>query len=169
MSGINDYLEYTKWVCKDDNVKQYAISSIIPFLNKRVNHYLSEVGHSFYIVLNNWLDEEIRGPGISNCSYGNLSGGESKSVDFALQMALLDIARIQAGIWPDVMLLDEILDSSVDSHGLEKIIQILKIKQQEDGNKLFLVSHRKEVNDVDVDNLYMVEKRDGFSYINKIS
>ena len=167
MNGMNDYLEFVKWICRDENVKQYAISSIIPFLNKRMNHYLSEVGHSFYVVLNSWLEEEIRGPGISNCSYGNLSGGEGKSVDFALQMALLDIARIQAGIWPDILELDEILDSSVDSYGLEKIIQILKIKQAEDNNKVFLVSHRREVNDINVDHLWMVTKRDGFSYIER--
>jgi DNA repair exonuclease SbcCD ATPase subunit len=165
LAGVSDYLDFVKLICRDEHVKQYAISSIIPFLNKRVNHYLSEVGHSFYIVLDNWLDEEIKGPGITNCSYGNLSGGEAKSVDFALQMALLDIARIQAGIFPDILELDEILDSSLDSYSIEKVMQILKIKQQEDGSKMFLVSHRKEVNDVDIDRIYIAEKKDGFSYI----
>lgn len=165
MAGINDYLDFVKVLCRDEQVKQYAISSIIPFLNKQTNHYLSEVGHSFYVVLDNWLDEEIRGPGIVNCSYGNLSGGEAKSVDFALQMALLDIARIQAGVFPDTIQLDEILDSSVDSYGLEKVFQILKMKQAEDQNKVFIVSHRKEVNDIDIDRTYIVEKKDGFSYI----
>ncbi|HRR49769.1 MAG TPA: hypothetical protein P5293_07455 [Bacteroidales bacterium] len=168
LAGVSDYLDFVKMICRDDHVKQYAISSIVPFLNKRVNHYLSEVGHSFYIILDNWLDEEIKGPGIINCSYGNLSGGEAKSVDFALQMALLDIARIQAGIFPDILELDEILDSSLDSYSIEKVMQILKIKQQEDGSKIFLVSHRKEVNDVDIDALYLVEKKNGFSYIAKV-
>jgi len=165
MSGINDYLDFVKLLCRDEQVKQYAISTIIPFLNKQTNRYLSEVGHSFYVVLDNWLDEEIRGPGIVNCSYGNLSGGEAKSVDFALQMALLDIARIQAGVFPDLLQLDEILDSSVDSYGLEKIFQILKNKQMEDKGKVFIVSHRREVNDIDIDHCYIVEKKDGFSYI----
>lgn len=165
ISNVSDYLDYIKIICKDDNVKQYAISSIMPYLNSRVNHYLSEVGHSFYIEFNNFLDEVIRGPGMADCVYGSLSGGESKSVDFALQMALLDIARIQAGVFPDVLLLDEILDSSVDSYGLEKIMGIVKLKQREDESKTFLVSHRKEVSDIDVDRCYLIEKKDGFSYV----
>jgi DNA repair exonuclease SbcCD ATPase subunit len=165
LNDISDYLDYVKMICKDENVKQFAISTIIPYLTSRTNHYLSEVGYSFYVEFNNWLDEDIKGPGISNCTYGNLSGGESKAVSFALQMALLDVSRIQAGIFPDILLLDEILDSSVDSYGLEKILGIVKLKQREDRTKTFIVSHRKEVTDLDADRIYLIEKKDGFSHI----
>ena len=48
-----EYLKYIKLVLKDDNVKKYAISNIIPYINKFTNEYLSEVGFNFYVTIDN--------------------------------------------------------------------------------------------------------------------
>lgn len=165
MQSMSDYINCIKTQCKDENAKQYAISNVIPYLNKQTNHYLSEVGTNFYLLLDKWLDVEFKGPGINNCSYGNLSGGEARSVDLSLQFAFLDIARIQAGVFPDILELDELLDSSIDSQSLESVIEIVKFKQLEDNLKIFLVSHRKEVDEIEVDRKYKVIKSNGFSYL----
>lgn len=162
---LDDYLQYIRTVCKDEQIKQYAISANIPYLNKQTNHYLSEVGHGFYVTLNKWLDLDIRGPGIAGATYGNLSGGEARGIDLSLQMALLDFARVKAGIFPDILELDELLDSSIDTYGLERIMQIVRMKQEEDNLKIFLVSHRKEVNDVSVDRTFLIEKVNGYSNV----
>ena len=153
-----DYFEVIKEICKDENIKQYAISSIMPYLNKRTNHYLSEVGYGFYAVIDKWLDAEIKGPGVTNASYGSLSGGEARGIDLAIQFGLLDIARIQAGIWPDILIMDEILDSSVDNKGIAKLMEIIKAKQVQENNKIFIISHREEIGDVESDFTYYVEK-----------
>ncbi len=162
---LDDYLQYIRTVCKDEQIKQYAISANIPYLNKQTNHYLSEVGHGFYVALNKWLDLDIKGPGIAGATYGNLSGGEARGIDLSLQMALLDFARVKAGIFPDILELDELLDSSIDTYGLERIMQIVRMKQEEDNLKIFLVSHRKEVNDVSVDRTFLIEKVNGYSNV----
>jgi DNA repair exonuclease SbcCD ATPase subunit len=162
---LDDYLQYIRTVCKDEQIKQYAISANVPYLNKQTNHYLSEVGHGFYVTLNKWLDLDIKGPGIAGATYGNLSGGEARGIDLSLQMALLDFARVKAGIFPDILELDELLDSSIDSYGLERIMQIVRVKQEEDNLKIFLVSHRKEVNDVSVDRTFLIEKVNGYSNV----
>ena len=60
-------------------------------------------------------------------------------------------------------MLDELLDSSIASHGLEKLMDIVKLKQREDNLKVFIVSHREEISDFGVDRLYRVVKEDGFS------
>jgi DNA repair exonuclease SbcCD ATPase subunit len=168
LGGITDYLEYTKNICRDENIKQFAISAIVPYLNKQTNYYLAESGANFYIKFDNWLEETIEGPGIFNCEYNNLSGGESRSVDLALQFAFLDVARIQAQVFPDILILDELLDSSVDATGLISILNIIKARQKEDDSKIFLVTHRTEISNIEVDNVYMVEKREGFSHIRKM-
>ena len=152
-------------MCKDENIKQFAISSNIPYINERVNYYLSEVGHNFYVVLDNWLDLQIKGPGITNGSYGSLSAGESKCIDLAMQFAFLDVSRIQSGAFIDLLIEDEILDSSIDSIGLPKLINILKFKQVEDNLKTFIISHRSEINDLDIDNIYQVVKKNGYSTV----
>lgn len=165
LNELTDYMEYIKLICRDENIKQYAISSIIPYLTKQTNHYLSDAGSYFYARFDNWLEESIEGPGIYNCTYGNLSGAESKSIDLAVQFAFLDIARIQAGLFPDILILDELLDSSVDGTGLNNILGIIKRRQKDDDSKVYLITHRSEISDIDADRTYLVEKRDGFSYL----
>ena len=166
LNNLSDYLEFVKILCKDEHVKQYAISSIMPRLNRQVNHYLSESGMNFYVKLNNWLDATIEGPGMTNSSYGSLSGGEARSIDLSLQFGFLDVARIRAGVFPDLLTLDELLDSSVDSIGLSSILDIVRTRQKEDNSKIFIITHRQEVDSsIPMDNIYQVEKRDGFSYV----
>jgi len=165
LSHLTDYMQYVRLVCKDENLKQYVISANMPYLNQQTNHYLSDVGTGFYVALDKWLDLDIKGPGIRGASYGNLSGGEARGIDLSLQMAFLDFARVKAGVFPDILELDELLDSSIDTYGLDKVMQIVRMKQQEDNLKIFLVSHRKEVNDVSVDRTYMIQKVNGYSNV----
>jgi DNA repair exonuclease SbcCD ATPase subunit len=164
-SKMIDYLDTIKWICKDENIKQYAISSVIPFINKQTNHYLSEVGYGFYAIIDKWLDTIIKAPGIPNGSYGSLSGGEARGIDLSLQFAIHDIARLQSGIWPDTIVMDEVLDSSIDSKGIEKIMGIIRAKQIEQNNKIFIISHREEMDQFEPDNIYFVEKSDGYSKV----
>jgi DNA repair exonuclease SbcCD ATPase subunit len=163
-----DYLSYLKVLCKDENVKQYAISSYMSYLVQQTNFYLTEAGSSHYMKFNKWLDEEIHGPGVFDASYGNLSGGEARSIDLAIQFAFLDVGRLKTGIFPDILLLDEILDSSIDGNGLNNILKIIKTKQHEDKSKTFIITHRSEISDMDVDNTYIISKNsNGFSIIEK--
>lgn len=164
-NNMKDYMEYIKVMCKDDNIKAYAIKSIIPILTKNTNYYLSEIGHPFYVKLNNWLDPIIKGPGISSGSYNSLSSGESKAVDMSLQNAFFDIARIQSGTFPDITILDELLDSSVDSDSLDVLLQIVKNKQQADKSKVYIISHRESITDIEADNMLMLYKEGGYSKI----
>ena len=154
-----DYFDVIKEVCKDENIKQYAISSIMPYLNQQTNYYLSEVGYGFYTVIDKWLEAQIKGPGVNNASYGSLSGGEARGIDLAIQFGLLDIARIQAGMWPDILIMDEILDSSVDNKGISKLTDIIRAKQAQENNKIFVISHREEIGDeFEADFQYFITK-----------
>lgn len=165
LETMKDYLDYIKTTLKDENVKQYAIGNIIPYLQQQTNHYLAETGHNYYIELDAWLDGTIQGYGVGDCEFGNMSGGEGKSIDLALKFAMMDVARRQAGSYLDVLVLDELLDSSIDSFGIEKTFDIIKLKQREDNLKVFIVSHREEVADFGNDSVYRVEKEDGFSTV----
>ena len=163
---IKDYLTFIKFLCEDKNLKQHAISSLIPYMNKQTNFYLSEVDYGFYTILDSWLDAEIRGPGVTNASYGSLSGGEGRGIDIALQFAFLDVARLQAGIFPDYLTFDELLDSSIDSKGINQLFKIIKARQKDDESKIFIISHRSELEDVDeIDNIYHVVKQNGYSQL----
>jgi len=166
LKELIDYLDYMKLLCKDEEVKQYAISTITPYLNKKTNEYLSEVDFSFFVKLNSWLDADVKGPGITKGSYGSLSGGEGRGIDLSLQLGLLDVGRLKAGTWPDCVFYDEILDSSIDSSSLEKLIYILSVKQQKEDNRTFIISHRDNINEnIKFDNNYHIVKQSGYSSI----
>jgi DNA repair exonuclease SbcCD ATPase subunit len=162
---ISDYLNAIKDILKDENIKQYTIKQIMPFLNKQVNYYLSEVNYGFYVKIDKWLDVDIKGPGIRNATYGNLSGGERRGLDISLQLSLLDVSRSQAGIFPDLLVLDELLDSSIDARGIHELMKIIKFKQKEFDGKIFVISHRDEIDGDLIDYLYKAVKKDGFSEI----
>lgn len=165
-----EYYDYIKKICKDENVKQYAISNMIPFLSKQVNNYLSEVGFNFYLKFDNWLNVEVKGPGIRDAGFGNLSSGQQKTTNLAMILSFLDISKLQVSSFPDILLLDEILDGAIDSVTLTQMFNIIAKKQKEDNLKLFIVSHRKEINEIGkLDNIYKIEMKDGFSKITKTS
>lgn len=164
-NNIKDYLNAMKTILLDKNIKQFSIKQIMPYLNKQANHYLSEVNYSFYVNIDNWLDVDIRGPGIFNATYDSLSGGERRGIDLAIQLSLLDIERTQAGIFPDLLIFDELLDSSIDSKGINEVLNIIRIKQKEFGGKVFVISHRPELDSDIIDNLYRVIKENGYSKV----
>lgn len=169
LSNLKNYVSLIKDVCKDENIKQFAISSIMPYINERANHYLSEVNYSFYVVLDKWLEMQVKGPGITEASYGSLSGGESRGIDIAIQLAFLDISKLRASIFPDFLTFDELLDSSIDSGGISQLFKIISLKQKTDESKTFIISHRSELDEMsDVDNVYHVTKKGGYSTVNII-
>lgn len=165
INDLKDHLDAVKFLLKDENIKQFTIRQIMPYLNKQTNHYLSEVSYSFFVDIDRWLDVEIKGPGIHNATYDSLSGGERRGIDIAMQLGLLDISRTQAGIFPDFLTFDELLDSSIDGNGINEILKIIKIKQQEFGGKVFIISHRPELDNDIVDNVYRVVKENGYSKV----
>lgn len=163
-----DYMTVTKSLCKDEEVKQAAISHILPILNKKINEYLADAGVDFFIILSDWLDVDIKGPGRHGGKYANLSGAERKSLDLATQIAFLDIGKIYSPNTFDVLILDEILDSSVDSDGLINLMKIIQKKQLEDDSKVLIVSHKKELGEIK--EIFDAEYKivyDGYSYIQK--
>jgi DNA repair exonuclease SbcCD ATPase subunit len=165
LNDIKDYLNVIKNILKDENIKQFTIKQIMPFVNKQTNYYLSEVNYSFYVKIDKWLDVQVKGPGIRNATYHSLSGGERRGIDIAIQLSLLDVSRTQAGVFPDLLTFDELLDSSIDSRGINELLKIVKVKQKEFGGKVFIISHRDEIDSEMIDFQYKVVKQDGFSKV----
>jgi hypothetical protein len=163
------YINEVIKLCADDKCKQYSISSFLPYLTERINYYLNESGVLFYIKLSGWLDLEILGPGIKNCSYTNLSGAERISLDRSFQMASVDIKKGQSSALIDLEIYDEILDSSVDDDGLVNLIHIIKERQLQDNSKILIISHRNELGGLNsmFDHKYLVSM-DNYSTISQL-
>lgn len=170
LKNIQDYIETIKDLCGDEKAKQYTIGNKIPVLNDRTNHYLANAGVNYYVKLNSWLDVEIRGPGIKDCIYENLSGAEKVSLDRSLQFAFNDLSRVQSPTHTDILILDEILDSSIDLDGIYNIMGIVERKQQSDGSKVLIVSHREPLEEMEsiINNYYQVQFDGSYSKLVKL-
>jgi len=160
-----DHLNYMRVSLKDENVKQFAISALLPYLNHRANHYLSESGFPYMVYIDGWLDVVIKGMGIEDVGYGSLSGGESKAMDMAVQLACNDIAELQAKTSLSIAIYDEILDTSLDADGVQKLMDIVRVKQKETDSCVLCITHRDEIKELEFDNNIMTHKQNGFSTI----
>ena len=160
-----DHLNYIRISLKDENVKQFAISALLPYLNHRANHYLSESGFPYMVSIDGWLEVIIRGMGTEDVGYNSLSGGETKAMDMAVQLACNDIAELQAKTSLNIAIYDEILDTSLDADGVQRLMDIVRVKQKETDSCVLVISHRDEIKDLEFDNNIMVHKQNGFSVI----
>jgi DNA repair exonuclease SbcCD ATPase subunit len=165
-----DYLECIKKITKEEGVRNYAIQHTIPFLTRKANEYLSMAGCSFFLKLDSQLNAEVRGPGIVNATFGSLSSGQQKVTNLAMLLSFLDLFKLRSPIATNILLLDEVLDSAIDSTTLTQMMAIIEQKQKSEHLKCFIVSHRKEISEVSsFDNIYRIEKVDGFSRISKVA
>lgn len=164
----HEHFLFIKEMLKDDNIKQFAISNMIPIIERQANYYLGEAGFNFYLKLDSWIDAEIKGPGISDSSFASMSGGERKSIDLALKFAIMDISMARNPGFPNILILDELLDSSVDSYGIHQLVEVVKVKQKKHNLKVFIISHRQEMDEIEPDNKYLVIKKDGYSTISLV-
>ena len=147
-NNILDYLNEIINICDDKKVKQFAIQNSMPYLNEKVNFYLRKSEVKFYIKLDKWLELDIKGLGISNAVYNNLSGAERLCLDFAFRFACIDILNNNS-MNIDLLVFDEVLDGSLDNEGLEKLMQMVKTKTNEDSLKTLIVSHKNELGSLD--------------------
>ncbi len=165
LQTVQDYLIYIKSSLGDDAIKQYAISSMIPYLNKRANYYLSESGIPYILKLDGWLDVTIIGLGAGEIPYGSLSGGEIKSIDMSIQLACNDLAELQSKSLLNISILDEILDTSLDDQGVMLLMGIISARQKLNNSCTYIITHRRELTDIEYDNIIDIVKEDGFSFI----
>ncbi len=162
---MTDYLNYIKVALKDENVKRYAISSLIPYLNQQANLYLAESGFPYIVSIDSWLDVTIRGLGVEEVSYGSLSGGETKCIDMAVQLACNDIASMMAKVSLNLMVLDEVLDSSVDSLGVQSLLNIIRVRQTSTNGSVYVITHRNEIDEFTFDSIVRIINEDKFSKV----
>jgi DNA repair exonuclease SbcCD ATPase subunit len=165
LNKLSDHLMYIKKGLSDDNIKQYAIGSILPYLNSMANYYLNESNIPYTISIDGWLDVKIKGLGVGDISFGSLSGGETKAVEMAVSLACNDIAELQGASMLNIQIFDEILDSSLDSGGVQDLMNIIKVRQQMNGSCVYIITHRTELQGIEYDNILKINKTDGFSSI----
>ena len=145
---------------KDGGVKTNIIRKYIPLINKHVNKYLQMM--EFYINFN--LDEEFNETVVSpiheRFSYSSFSEGEKMRIDLALLFTWREVARIRNSVNTNLLIMDEVFDSSLDGFGTEEFLKIIRYVVK-DAN-IFIISHKSELHER-FDSVLRFEKERGFS------
>jgi DNA repair exonuclease SbcCD ATPase subunit len=137
-------LSVTSSLLKDGGIKARIIKQYIPVINKLINKYLSGMKFMCQFELDEEFSETIKSRYRDVFSYASFSEGEKQKIDVALLFTWRAVARMRNSVNTNLLLFDEILDSSMDSNSIENFFNIIK---GFDNNNIFIISHREQISD----------------------
>jgi DNA repair exonuclease SbcCD ATPase subunit len=135
-------MEIATVLLKDSGIKRKIIRKYIPALNKIINKYLISMDFFAQFTLNEDFVEIIKSRHRDEFSYENFSEGEKLRIDLSLLLAWRDIARMKNCANTNLLILDEVFDSSLDAVGTEEVIKILQ--SMGGSNNIFVISHKSD-------------------------
>jgi DNA repair exonuclease SbcCD ATPase subunit len=151
---------------KDSFIRKKIIDQNLNYLNKRLGYYIDKLGLPHIVKFQNDLTVEITQLG-QELDFDNLSRGERNRLILSMSFAFRDVWE---GIYQSINLLfiDELVDSGMDSAGVESALAILKKMSRERGKNIYLISHKDELQGR-VNSVLRVIKENGFtSYANDV-
>lgn len=164
------YNKFIRGLLGEDGVRKYVTMKVLPVLNRKVNHYLSVLGSDYNITFDSELNEKLIARNKDIRSYSSFSGGEKKRIDLALLLALMDVSKERNSIDTNILVLDEILDTSLDTVGAESFLEHLKngFKSTCPDKCIYIISHKKELGEETFDSIIHLVKKNGFTSIDKV-
>ena len=128
---------------KDGGIKSKIISKYIPIINQRINKYLSSMDTYINFTLDDQFREIIKSRHRDKFSYSSFSEGEKQKIDLSLLFTWRHIAKIKNSITTNLLILDEVFDSSLDTNATEELLKILK--ELQDTTNMFIISHKGDI------------------------
>lgn len=159
------YYDFTYNLLKDGGVKSKIIKKYIPLINQQVNRYLQMMDFYINFTLNEEFEEVIQSPIHEDFSYSSFSEGEKARINLALIFAWREIAKFKNSTNCNIILFDEVFDSSLDSTGSDDFLKIIKFVLKD--TNVFVISHKIGLDDK-FDCVYQAEKIKGFSKLVKL-
>ena len=154
------YYNFSYGLLKDDGVKTKIIKKYLPLINQQVNRYLQMMDFYINFTLDEEFNETIQSPIHDNFSYSSFSEGEKMRIDLALLFTWREVARMKNSVNTNLLIMDEVFDSSLDGFGTEEFLKIIRFVIK-DAN-VFVISHKTGMDDR-FDSVVRFEKIKGFS------
>ena len=146
-AGVNKEARDFKIVAgflKDDGIKAKIISKYVPIINQQINKYLSSMDTYINFTLDESFAEVIKSRHRDKFSYASFSEGEKQKIDLSLLFTWRYIAKLKNSIITNLLILDEVFDSSLDTNATEELLKILKDIGMGNTN-MFIISHKGDV------------------------
>ena len=158
------YYEVASGLLKDTGIKTKIIKQYLPIINKLVNKYLASLDFFVNFNLDESFKETIKSRHRDDFTYNNFSEGEKQRIDMALMLTWRAVAKLKNSSNTNLLILDEVFDSSLDTNGTEELMKILHMLE---GVNLFVISHKGDILQDKFSNVVRFEKVNNFSRIMK--
>ena len=148
-------------ILKDGGVKSSIIKKYLPVMNTLINKYLQELEFYVNFNLDDTFTETIKSRFRDEFSYASFSEGEKMRIDLALLFTWREVAKLKNSVNTNLLILDEVFDSSLDSNGTADFINILR--NITEGNNVFVISHKQDILHDKFDSVIQFKKVKNFS------
>ena len=155
-----NYYDFSYSLLKDGGVKSKIIKKYLPLINQHVNRYLQMMDFYINFTLDEEFNETVQSPIHEDFSYASFSEGEKMRIDLALLFTWREVARMKNSVNTNLLIMDEVFDSSLDGFGTEEFLKIIRFVIK-DAN-IFVISHKESLHDRFA-NVIRFEKIKGFS------
>ncbi len=157
------YYETANELLKDTGIKTRIVRQYLPIMNKLINKHLSAMDSYFDFTLDEEFNEVIRSRHRDEFSYASFSEGEKMRIDLALLFTWRAIAKLKNSANTNLLVLDEVFDSSLDSTGTEEFMKL--INSLDDSINVFVISHKGDTLYDRFDEVIKFEKVQNFSKV----
>jgi DNA repair exonuclease SbcCD ATPase subunit len=154
------YYDFIYLLLKDGGVKTKIIKHYLPLINQQVNKYLQMLDFYINFTLDEEFNEKIKSPIHENFSYSSFSEGEKMRIDLALLFTWREVARLKNSANTNLLIMDEVFDSSLDGVGTEEFLKIIRYIIKD--SNIFVISHKDGLQDK-FKNVIKFDKVKGFS------
>ena len=155
------YMDAVSTLLKDTGIKTKIIRQYLPVINKLVNKYLQAMDFFVQFNLDEKFDETIKSRHRDDFSYASFSEGEKQRIDLALLFTWRTIAKMKNSVATNLLILDEVFDSSLDNNGTDYVMSLLDTLGEE--TNVFVISHKGDQLFDKFRSLIKFEKKNNYS------
>ena len=162
-SETSHYYEIATMLLRDQGVKQKIIKQYVPVMNKLINKYLAQLEFYVGFEIDESFEETIRSRFRDVFKYDNFSQGEKMRIDLSLLFTWRAIARMKNSVNTNLLILDEVFDSSLDTAGTDDFLKLLNTLTEK--TNAFIISHKGDALHDKFNNVMRFEKYKNFSRV----
>jgi len=155
--------EVASILLKDTGIKTAIIREYLPVMNKLINKYLNAMDTYIHFELDEAFNEKIRSRFRDEFTYASFSEGEKMRIDLAILFTWRQVAKMKNSVNTNLLLLDEIFDSSLDTAGTDYFLNLMN--QFGEKSNIFVISHKGDQLFDKFRSVIKFEKRNDFSII----
>jgi len=155
-----NYIDVLRDILNDKGAKAQIIKKYVPIMNTLINQYLQAMDFFVHFQLDEEFNETVKSRFRDTFDYNSFSEGEKMRIDLALLFTWRQIAKMKNSVNTNLLILDEIFDSSLDGQGTDDFFKIIKTLEREN---IFIISHKGDIMFDKFTNIIKYEKYKNFT------